>query len=78
MGDGGMKALQFEVRDLQARCPDDYTYPEFDIVATCDDGTMRHSDATFDTKDAAEVVLAGMEHSHPQDLDQWEVTRVGA
>lgn len=36
-----LKALRWAVRDLHALLPDDYDYPAFDVIAYCDDGTMR-------------------------------------
>lgn len=67
-----IKAIKFEVRDLTASEPEEYPDQEYDILAHCDDGTVRYSDQTFETRDAAEVALAGFEHQMPDDLDQWE------
>ena len=71
-----MKATRFAVRDLGKWGPDDYPNGGFDVIAHCDDGTMRHCDGFFDTRDEAEIALAGYELKQPDDLHQWEVTIV--
>jgi hypothetical protein len=67
-----VKATSFEVRDLHDTEPDRYEVPEWDVIAVCDDGTRRYSELTFDTKDAAEVYVAGLE-LNPEDFNGWEL-----
>ena len=68
-----MKAVKMAVRDLHGPYPDDYAAGEHDVVVLCDDGKTRYSEDSYDSKDAAEIALAGFELSGIEDLDQWGV-----
>jgi hypothetical protein len=69
-----MKAISFTVRNLTATHPDDYPEQEFDVVATCDDGTTRHSDDTYSTHKEAQTACDGFNvQQGALDVAQWEV-----
>jgi len=75
-----LTVTRFAIRALHELLPDDYDYPIFDIIAHCSDGKIRHCDAVFDTRDEAEIYLAGWELTgyveDEGELEQWEVTTV--
>lgn len=71
-----MKPIKIIARDLHAVCPDDYWEGAYDIVVLCDDGKVRYSEDLYDTKDAAEVALAGFELAGIDGLSFWGVVSV--
>jgi hypothetical protein len=68
-----VKVLTIKARDLHALYPDDCCQGAHDVVVECDDGKWRYTEDMYDSKDAAEIAVAGFELSGIDDLSYWGV-----